>query len=369
MTPSKRGASGRKGLLARIFAPLIERRAWVLIGLILLAAMPGLVQIDWRGTYPDASELSPFAGESNTAQSFSEYDLQASEQDLAAAGSGASDVEWESYANVEISEEQQPIDFDCMIEPWETVSVRSPVIGRIDAIHVERADVISAGDLLLELDADLSRAELEMARQRAGMTASVRAFEARRKLGVKRGDRAVELFSRNAIALDARDEILMEKQVSNFDLEDARDQQKLAELQLDREQARFSQRRIRSPFNGVVADRLMSVGEIVDEETVLELAQIDPLRVEVILPAVEFGSVQTGMKAAVVPEIPGDEVVVATVRIVDRIIDSASGTFGAELELPNPNHEIPGGLRCRVRFLDAPVVESEELASAESDEP
>jgi hypothetical protein len=59
------------------------------------------------------------------------------------------------------------------------------------------------------------------------------------------------------------------------------------------------------------------------------------------------------MKAAVVPEVPGDQVHVATVGIVDRVIDAASGSFGVQLELPNPEHRIPGGLRCRVRFLDA----------------
>jgi hypothetical protein len=38
------------------------------------------------------------------------------------------------------------------------------------------------------------------------------------------------------------------------------------------------------------------------------------------------------------------------VSVVDRVIDAASGTFGVRLELPNPNYELPAGLRCRVRF-------------------
>ena len=57
------------------------------------------------------------------------------------------------------------------------------------------------------------------------------------------------------------------------------------------------------------------------------------------------------MRAAVVPEFPGDTVHVASVSIVDRVIDAASGTFGVRLKLPNPDHEIPGGLHCQVRFL------------------
>ena len=68
-------------------------------------------------------------------------------------------------------------------------------------------------------------------------------------------------------------------------------------------------------------------------------------------PAARFGTVTKGMKAAVIPEFPGDQVHIAAVTIVDRVIDGASGTFGARLELPNPDHAIPGGLHCQVRFL------------------
>ncbi len=52
-----------------------------------------------------------------------------------------------------------------------------------------------------------------------------------------------------------------------------------------------------------------------------------------------------------VPEFPGDTVHVASVTIVDRVIDAASGTFGVRLELPNPKHEIPSGLHCQLAFL------------------
>ena len=277
---------------------------------------------------------------------------------------GDGEVKWEAHAGMQASDESEAEEFDCMIEPWEKISVRSPVIGRIDAIHVERADVVLAGDLLVELDSDLAKAELDVAERRTQMTASIRSLEARNSLGTRRGARATELFERNAMPLDRKDEILTEKEISKYDLEDAHDQHSLANLQLARERARYEQRRIRSPVTGIVANRMMSVGEVVDEETVLEIAQIDPLRVEVVLPAIEFGRIERGMKAAVIPEIPGDEVIVATVRLVDGIIDSASGTFGAELELPNPNHEIPGGLRCRVQFMNA-VVEPEEVARAE----
>ena len=54
---------------------------------------------------------------------------------------------------------------------------------------------------------------------------------------------------------------------------------------------------------------------------------------------------------AVEPEF-GEQVHVASVTLVDRVIDAASGTFGARLELPNPDHSIPGGLHCQVHFVE-----------------
>jgi RND family efflux transporter MFP subunit len=332
----------------------------ILFALAILAAIPAFVSFE------------PAREDRDGARSLSQSTAPFEMPSLAPAGEkligkremAGGEVKWEAHAGLGTADETEADEFDCMIEPWEKISVRSPVIGRIDAIHVERADVVRAGDLLVELDSDLAKAELDVAARRTQMTASIRALEARNLLGARRGARATELFARNAMPLDAKDEILTEKEISGYDLEDAHDQHSLANLQLARERARYEQRRIRSPVTGIVANRMMSVGEVVDEETVLEIAQIDPLRVEVVLPAIEFGRIERGMRAAVIPEIPGDEVVVATVRLVDGIIDSASGTFGAELELPNPNHEIPGGLRCRVQFMGA-VAELEEVALAE----
>jgi len=100
---------------------------------------------------------------------------------------------------------------------------------------------------------------------------------------------------------------------------------------------------------------LNATGQALDpasESIILRVAQIDPLGVEIVLPAESFGSIQPGTKAAVIPEIPGDEVHMGSVTIVDRVVDAASGTFGARLELSNPDGTIPSGLHCQVRFLE-----------------
>jgi multidrug efflux pump subunit AcrA (membrane-fusion protein) len=110
---------------------------------------------------------------------------------------------------------------------------------------------------------------------------------------------------------------------------------------------------IRSPFNGVVVERLLDPGEFATtniKEPILKLAEIDPLNVEVVLPATQFGHIKRSDRAEVMPETATTRYP-AKVSVVDRVIDGASGTFGVRLELRNPGAEIPAGAKCTVRFV------------------
>jgi multidrug efflux pump subunit AcrA (membrane-fusion protein) len=77
------------------------------------------------------------------------------------------------------------------------------------------------------------------------------------------------------------------------------------------------------------------------------IARVDPLRVEIIIPAALFGTVTNGMLAVVTPDIPDAKSLRARVILVDKMIDPASNTFRVRAELPNANRAIPPGLRCR----------------------
>ena len=105
---------------------------------------------------------------------------------------------------------------------------------------------------------------------------------------------------------------------------------------------------MRSPFAGVVVERYANVGERVEERPLVRVAMLDPLRVEIVMPASRWGSVAVGHQLAVVPELPGAGTLTARVTHVDRLIDAASNTFRVRLALPNPGHRLPAGARCKV---------------------
>ena len=240
---------------------------------------------------------------------------------------------------------------DCIIEPFEIVDLGSPVTGVIQAVVVERGELVSAGQIVAKLESKVEEAAVEVVRARAGMKGRIRSREARLTLGKQRQERAQQLYESEAMSLDQQQEVQTEAVLARSELREARENQELAQLELKQALASLRRRFILSPLSGVVVTRHMSPGEVVDEDTILTIAQIDPLRVEVILPSTMFGKIKPGMRATVVPELRSDDIHVASVTIVDRVIDPASGTFGARLELPNPDGKIPSGLHCEVRFL------------------
>ncbi len=349
-------ARGRKAGLAGLLG---ERRHWATAGLLVLALallLPGVISL-WRVE----PEIIASAGRSQPGHDSGESALAAQGPSDSAAYAtlepGLFDAPeraegWATSENLSGDElEGDSGTLNCIIEPSEVVEIRSPVEGRIDAIHVERSDSIERGQVLVSLDTSVELAAVEVADARAAMTGSVQSREASLRLMATRRRRARELFEANAVSLDAREELETETQVAKLEVQEARENKHLAELEHRQAMAILSRRTINSPISGIVIERLMSEGEVADEDTILRLAQVDPLKVEVVLPAARFGTVKKGMKAAVSPEFPGDQVHVAAVTIVDRVIDGASGTFGVQLELPNPDYAIPGGLHCQVRFL------------------
>jgi len=269
-----------------------------------------------------------------------------------AIDSDAIEPDWFALQEESAPGETTSSSYECLLQPSDVVSIGSPVTGRIQRVHVERSDIVEDGQVVAELEASMEHAAVEVARARAQMKGEVRSRAATADLEKRRRQRAERLFKQDAISLDIRDEVDTQAAVAQLELLRAREEQRLASLELAHAMAALERRTIRTPTPGIVLDRLMSDGEVVDDQTILRIARLDPLWVEAVLPAVRFGTVRVGMRGAVTPEVPGNTDLIAEVVNVDRVIDPASGTFSVRLELENPGNEIPSGLHCRVSFLE-----------------
>jgi RND family efflux transporter MFP subunit len=244
-------------------------------------------------------------------------------------------------------------DFDCLIEASQEVSVRSPVDAVIESIQVERGDTISKGQVLASMEAGPERAALDLAKSRATAQGELKVAETRVDLAAKKLARADELLKTNFVSQNARDETAADYRLAQEQVQTAKENLELASLDSKRAGQVLALRMIRSPLTGVVVDVLQRPGEFAGttiHDPIMKIAQIDPLYVEVILPVSLYGSVKAGAKARVFPEAPVGGSYETTVKVVDRVVDAASGTFGVRLVLANTNHVVPAGVKCKVRF-------------------
>ena len=235
----------------------------------------------------------------------------------------------------------------CLIEPDRVAEVGSPVIGVIETMNVERGDRVRKGQVLATLRADVERASVSVASARAQADADVRAAAANYEFMREKQVRAEDLVQKNYISRQALDQARTETKVAEQRLAQAREQQRVAQRELELARAQLEMRAIRAPFDGIVADRYAWPGERVEEKPLFRLAKVDPLRVEVVVPAAQFGSIKNATILNITPDLPNAGTLKAKVVLVDRMMDAASNTFRVRGELPNPNAALPAGLRCK----------------------
>ncbi len=246
---------------------------------------------------------------------------------------------------------QEASNFDCLIEPWEQVDISFADHGIVSFINVEKGQSVATGDVLAGLESGVEMASVELRRHKANLAEEIRAAEASEAFSKRNLERLQDLYKNKAVPMHKVDEAETDVTVAENRAMQARENQKLAQLELHMAEEMLGRRTISSPIDGVVLERQKAVGEYLEEEPVLSLAQIDPLRVQVLMPVALFGQVKPGMRAMVTPEAPlADHRNRAEVVVVDRNIDVASGTFGVQLQLDNPGDMIPSGLKCSVNF-------------------
>jgi multidrug efflux pump subunit AcrA (membrane-fusion protein) len=150
------------------------------------------------------------------------------------------------------------------------------------------------------------------------------------------------------------DEAMTKVEQDRIAIRRAETEQQIAALEAERSQRALEQKVIRSPVDGVVTELRLSPGEFIYQQApILVMAQIDPLHVDLVLPASRYRSIRLGAAAQVLLDEPVGGSVTAVVDAVDPLIDVASDTFRVRLVMPNPDNAILAGIRCAVQFPDA----------------
>jgi len=248
-----------------------------------------------------------------------------------------------------------PERLDCVIEPGMVVELSSRIDGILESLNVERGDWVEADEEIARLESGAESAAVDYAQARAVMEAEIRSLKVSLAYGWRNRKRLSELHKKELVSTEEIDRVKTETRIAKHKLQQAEENKRLAELELLRASETLKRHTVRSPIDGVIAERYVNPGESVEDRPIVKIAQIDPLRVEVVVPVSMFGQIVPGQKAVVRPEAAIGGRYESTVHIVDPIINAASGTFRVTLMLPNPKRKLTSGLRCEVNFLDKPA--------------
>jgi membrane fusion protein (multidrug efflux system) len=245
--------------------------------------------------------------------------------------------------------------------PNQLVNIFSRVDGYIAKIYVDKGDLVQANQLLIEIDhTDFVHAVNQ---------AKANLVSARAK--VVQQDAAV----RNAkLTLNRMQALIKDEFVSQQDLDTAqvnydgalalqdslRAQVKQMEVALAQAETNLAYSYIRAPFAGYVAERNLDPGSYVSGATaststmsrgILSLHDVETVRTLIEVVEKDVPLVRIGQRAEIRAEAYPNRIFEGTVTRIVQALNRATRTMTVEVDLPNKDHLLKGGMFARVEVL------------------
>jgi membrane fusion protein (multidrug efflux system) len=205
------------------------------------------------------------------------------------------------------------------------VSVSNEVAGTVSRILFESGGTAKEGQVLVELDTSVERAQLATARARLDLA---RVTAGRTK------------------ALLATDSISK----AQADSDDA--QLKTSMTDADALGAQIARKTVRAPFAGRLGIRLVNRGQYLGAGTpVTTLEAIDTVYVDFTLPQQRLGDLKVGMPVRVTIESAQMSAQDGVVSAIDPAIDAATRTIKLRASVPNAQEKLTPGMFARVELI------------------
>ena len=214
---------------------------------------------------------------------------------------------------------------------YQGITVGAEAEGVVREISFEAGSVVEAGEVLLQIDADVENAQL-------------RAVEAAADLARANARRANELFQT--------------KTISRAELDGAEAALKQAEAQADNIRAVIAKKTIRAPFSGRLGIRLINLGQFVNKgDPIVSLQSLDPVYVEFSLPQQTLRKLEGDLVVRVTSDAFPEKPFEGRLTAVNPAIDATTRNLRMQATFSNKDsHLVPG------MFVNAEVVLPEERA-------
>ena len=105
-----------------------------------------------------------------------------------------------------------------------------------------------------------------------------------------------------------------------------------------------------SPINGIVTARNFDNGDVAAGQPILQVMQINPVKLKINIPESFYNNVKKGMQVTAKTEIFGEEEFVGTVSLIYPTIDPLTRTFTCEVKVNNANSKLKPGMFGRVEL-------------------
>jgi RND family efflux transporter MFP subunit len=251
----------------------------------------------------------------------------------------------------------------------EQAEVSAETAGRVVETPVERGSRVDKGALLVRIAATETSAQLQEAEANAAQIEarlgliSGQPFDPKRVPEVMNAKAALDLaeaeFNRISSLLDQKVVSRSEYDQRRTQVEAARQQYQVAQnsaeqsyRSLEAARARValakkaaSDTAVRAPFSGLVAERVVSVGDYVNRAArVATVVKIDPVRVELTVPEQAVSLVKVGEPVRLtVDAYPGEEFT-AKLRFISPALRTDQRALTVEAVAPNPDGRLKPGL-------------------------
>lgn len=239
---------------------------------------------------------------------------------------------------------------DCIIRPYQSVDLASPVPGVLARLNALESSYIERGAIAAVMDAGVEQASVALAKARSAVTSEVAVTNVNYDFDQRRKKRIDTLYKKQGVSFDIKDQADREFALSRHRLQQAKDLVAIRALEQARAEAQLEQKTIRSPIAGYVVEHYKQPGEYIEQQPIMRIAQLDPLKVETVVPVEFLPQLHLGLAAQVQPESANSSLVTARVTTIDRVADVASGTVGIQLTLANPDLSVLAGVKCVLEF-------------------
>jgi len=237
-----------------------------------------------------------------------------------------------SSANAELQQWEGTLYAVGSVTAVKGVTISNDAPGVVSAIRFESGAVVKQGQVLVELDSSVERAQLASA-------------QARKELALLNAERSKKLVDSQAIPksqLDTDDALLKS---SRYDLG-------ALAAQIDR-------KIVRAPFAGKLGIRTVNLGQYLNPGTPLTVLEAtDSLYIDFSLPQQRLADLKVGMPIRVTLE-GSDAALDGQIAAIDPTIDSMTRTIKVRGTVPNKEERLRPGMFANVRVVlpqQAPVV-------------